>query len=161
MEPIGELVSTRVLDAVGATYRVHRHAAVLGAEDHAISGLDPELSAKTLAFLIADDRLVLVAVPGLARLGYGQLARALGVSRSQLKAASAEQLERLGMQPGGVCPFSPDPSVQVVIDARVMGLPVVYCGSGDPRATIELTPEQLRLACPTAVIAEVTAPESA
>lgn len=153
-----ELVSVVVLDAAGASYRVHRHPPVMRAEDHAISGLDPVHSVKTLAFAIPDEQVVLVALPGLARLGYGQLARALGSSRSQLKPASAEQLARLGMKPGGVCPFSLDPSVRVVVDSRVVELPVVYCGSGDPHATIELAPHQLLRACPTAVVADLSSP---
>ncbi|MFE4197008.1 aminoacyl-tRNA deacylase [Paenarthrobacter sp. NPDC056912] len=151
------LIAVSVLDSSTTDYRIHHHAPVMGADDHANSGLSLDKSAKTLAFLVAGERLALVALPATSKLGYGQLARILSASRSQIKPAPPEALERLGMKPGGVCPFTDDAGVQVVIDEQVFTFPVIYCGSGDPGFTVEITAEQLRRACPAAVIADVKA----
>ncbi|AWB94546.1 hypothetical protein DCE93_01735 [Agromyces badenianii] len=151
-----DLVAVSVLDRAEAEYTLHSHPPVMRAEDHANSGLALDRSAKTLAFLVSGEFVALVCLPAMAKLSYGQLATVLGRSRSQIKPAPAEYLERLEMKPGGVGPFTTDPDVKVVIDQQVLEYPVVYCGSGDPCVTVELTPAQLERACPTAITADVT-----
>lgn len=144
------------LDRAAADYRLHWHEPVMRAEDHANSGLPLDSAAKTLAFRVDDEGLALVLLPASAKLAYGVLARALGTSRSRLKPASPADLSDLGMQPGGVCPFVDPGEATVVIDDGVLELPVIYCGSGTPRATVEITPEQLRRACPDALTMAIT-----
>ena len=135
---------------------VHRHERVRTAEDVLqLTGFPVGQSVKTLAFEIGPDRLVLVGVPGPAKIKYGPLARALGVPRSALRPAPAEALERIGMEPGGVCPVCLDEAVTVVLDSRVPAMGRVYCGSGQADATFELDAASLPLLAGNPVVAEV------
>lgn len=128
----------QTLDAAGEPYRVHTHPPVRGEADLHLTGLDWATSVKTLAFALPDAGVALVGVPGPARVKYGEVARALGVPRSQLAPASAEALARLGMLPGGVSPVCSDAGVTLLLDASVPAMGTVYCGGGDPETTIEL-----------------------
>lgn len=151
-------------------YRLHHHVAIHGAGDNQLAGLPLEHGVKTLAFETAPREdgtaatLVLAAVPEHSRITYGPLARALGVSRSRLRPADPASLETVGMTAGGVSPIlpvsptSPSDRARVVIDDAVLELPVIYCGSGDPATTVELTPEALRALCKDAIIASIAAP---
>ncbi|MFF9163931.1 aminoacyl-tRNA deacylase [Streptomyces longwoodensis] len=137
-----------VLRAAGVTFRVHTHPPVRTAEDvRRETGLSVADSVKTLVFTADDDRVFLVAFPGLARLGYGRLARAVGVPRSRLRPAGEEVLRSLGMEPGGVSPVCGAPGVTVVFDAAVPGMGTVYCGSGRADRSLEVAAaDLLRLA---------------
>ena len=128
----------QTLDAAGEPYRVHTHPPVRGESDLHLTGLDWATSVKTLAFALPDAGVALVGVPGPARVKYGEVARALGVPRSQLAPASAEALAGLGMLPGGVSPVCSDAGVTLLLDASVPAMGTVYCGGGDPETTIEL-----------------------
>lgn len=151
-----DVPAARVLAAAGLPFVLHEHAPVMGAADHALSGLDLHSSMKTLSFVLADDSVVLVGIPGPAKLSYGALARALGVPRSQVRGAPPQVIEALGMQPGGVCPFASDPAVRIVLDQAVLDMPVIYCGSGRPDVTVEITPDVLLRACPGADVADLS-----
>jgi prolyl-tRNA editing enzyme YbaK/EbsC (Cys-tRNA(Pro) deacylase) len=153
---VAELVAVTVLEKAQVGYRLHEHQPVMGTADHAKSGLELKYAAKTLAFMIAETEFALVTLPASARLSYGVLARTLGVPRAQLKPVPPESLPGLGMRLGGVCPFTTDPAVKVVLDAGLMSYPFIYCGSGDPRVTVEITWSELRRALPDAIIANIT-----
>jgi len=126
------------LDAAGEAHRVHTHPPIRGEADLPLTGLDWTRSVKTLAFALPDGTIALVGVPGPARVKYGAIAQALGVSRSQLRPASTAAVGALGMQPGGVSPICAEPGVIVLLDSSVPGMGTVYCGGGDPRTTLEL-----------------------
>lgn len=126
------------LDAAGESYRLHTHPPIRSEADLPLTGLDWTTSVKTLAFALPDGTVALVGIPGPARVQYGAVARALEVSRSQLRPASPEAVTALGMQPGGVSPICTDPAVIVLLDSSVPGMGPVYCGGGDPETTVEL-----------------------
>jgi len=144
----------------GTPFRVREHPAWSGPEAQrevcAALGVTPEQTVKTLAFTTPDDRLVLVAVPGHARLRYGAVARAAGVRRADLAPAGAERLAALGAEPGGVCPVVPDEDAVVIVDASVPGMGPIHCGSGRADTSIEIDACDLLAAVPGAVLAEVT-----
>lgn len=145
------------LEARGESYKVHRHPPIRNEADLHLTGLDWATSVKTLAFALPDARLALVGVPGSARIQYGAVARALGVSRSALKPAAAEALAAVGMQPGGVSPICADEGVVLLLDAAVPSMGVIYCGGGDPETTIEVDASALSRIASRALVAELTA----
>ncbi|MGW5637743.1 aminoacyl-tRNA deacylase [Streptomyces sp. NPDC003832] len=144
-----------VLRAAGVTFRVHTHPPVRTAEDvRRETGLSVADSVKTLVFT-ADDQVFLVAFPGLARLGYGRLARAVGLPRSRLRPAGEEVLRGLGMEPGGVSPVCSAPGVTVVFDTAVTRMGTVYCGSGRADRSVEVGAADLLRLAGTPLVADV------
>lgn len=150
------------LDALrraGVEFQVHHHPPARRADELHLTGLDIAMSAKTLAFRLRDGRIALAAIPGLGRLRYPKLAAALGVARSALTPAIADDLAELGMAPGGVAPFTVAPHAVLVIERSVLALPVLYCGGGSSEISIELSPADLLRAMPTAILADLCADE--
>ena len=147
---------TGALDAVGIPYVVHTHPPIRVEADLHLTGLDFQASVKTLAFELPDGRLALVAVPGPAKVQYGAIARALGVSRSALRPADEHRVVALGMEPGGVSPICPDTSVVVVLDVAIVGMGTVYCGGGTSTTTIEIDADAIARVAASPVIAPVT-----
>ena len=147
---------TGALDAAGIPYVVHTHPPIRVEADLHLTGLDFQASVKTLAFELPDGRLALVAVPGPAKVQYGAIARALGVSRSALRPADEHRVVALGMEPGGVSPICPDTSVVVVLDVAIVGMGTVYCGGGTSTTTIEIDADAIARVAASPVIAPVT-----
>lgn len=144
------------LDAAGIPYVVHVHPPIRTEADLHLTGLSWETSVKTLAFELPDGRLALVAVPGPARVQYGAVARALGVSRSALRQADEERVVALGMEPGGVSPICVDADVVVVVDEAVVGMGIVYCGGGTSTTTVEVAAHAILTVAASPVVAAVT-----
>jgi prolyl-tRNA editing enzyme YbaK/EbsC (Cys-tRNA(Pro) deacylase) len=147
MNALQEPIAATTLIEAGLPHRVHWHPAARTEAELHLTGLDVNSSAKTLAFSLPDDTLVLAAIPGTARLKYAALARALGVSRSSLRPADPDALAAVGMTRGGVSPVCADPAVRLVVHEPLLELERWYCGSGVPDASIELSPaaiQQLR-----------------
>jgi Cys-tRNA(Pro)/Cys-tRNA(Cys) deacylase len=140
----------------GVAFRVHEHAPVATvAEILEALPFPAEQHVKTLAFDTGDG-IALAALRGGDRLQFGKLARALGVRRDRLTPLSPEHVrERLGLEPGGVCPFVDREDVAVVLDARVLELERAFCGSGRNDATLELGPAGLAAAS-RATVADLT-----
>ncbi|PKQ32621.1 MAG: hypothetical protein CVT62_00760 [Actinobacteria bacterium HGW-Actinobacteria-2] len=146
------------LTAAGVDFRLHQHPPARNFDELHLTGLNIETSAKTLAFTLADGRVVLAAIPGTARLRYPKLAAALGVSRSALRPADEDALAGLGMLPGGVAPFT-TAEVTLLIERSLLDLPVLYCGGGSPELSVELSPTALLEVMPGAVVADLCADE--
>ncbi|WP_165956208.1 aminoacyl-tRNA deacylase [Streptomyces hainanensis] len=155
LAPVGP---PQILASLGVPFRLHEHPDVTGpVEICAALGVPLERTVKTLAFVTPEDRLLLAAVPGHARLRYGALARAAGVRRNDLSPAGAGRLARAGMRPGGVCPVSADRGAMVVFDGTVSSLGRVRCGSGRPDSSIEIEAAELIAAVPGAATASIVA----
>ncbi len=145
------------LDALAIPYEVVEHPPARNQAELHLTGLDIEQSVKTLGFTIGDTgRVVLVGIRGSARLNYGHLARALGVSRSQLRPTEPAQIEALGMEAGGLSPVTNDSAVTVVFDVVVPTMGRVACGGGTPTRTLLLEAADLVRASPTVLIAAVS-----
>lgn len=134
---------TALLDAAGATYRLHEHQPFLTEADWRNSEFPEERGLKTWAGILPDGRLVLAGLPGLAKLSYGSLARSIGVSRRDLRPASSDDLARIGMAPGGVCPVATGCDVLVVLDEQLREDETLFCGGGRPELTLEISLDQL------------------
>lgn len=148
-------MAAAVLARAGIPFRLHEHPPARTEAELHLTGLDVDTSAKTLAFTLPDGRFVLAAVPGRGRLRYGNLARAIGVSRAALRPTRTDELAELGMAPGGVTPVCADPRVVRVLDRSLLDLSVLYCGGGSPELTIELAPADLARLEPLAVLADL------
>jgi prolyl-tRNA editing enzyme YbaK/EbsC (Cys-tRNA(Pro) deacylase)/predicted O-methyltransferase YrrM len=146
----------RVLDERGVAYVLHEHEPIRSAADiRDRTDMPVERSVKTIAFAVGDDRLVLAAIPGPARIRYGNLAAALGVSRGQLRPADPRALSALGMQPGGVAPICRADAVTVVLDSAVPSMGRVFCGSGRPDRSLELDAADLARLAGDLVVADI------
>lgn len=126
-----------LLDA-GIPHVVHEHPPIRTEADLHLTGLPFETAVKTLAFELPDGRLALVGVPGPAKVLYGAIAQALGVSRSALRPASEDRLAAIGMEPGGVGPICASDDVVVLVDDCVPGMGAIYCGGGTSTTTVEV-----------------------
>lgn len=144
------------LEEAGVRYVRHTHPPIRGEADLHLTELDWTTSVKTLAFELPEGRVALVGVPGPARLRFGDVARALGVARAQLRPASAEVVRSLGMEPGGVSPVCADPAVVLLLDEVVPGMGLVYCGGGSPELTIEVDAAELLRIAGNPVVAPIT-----
>jgi Cys-tRNA(Pro)/Cys-tRNA(Cys) deacylase len=146
-----------ILRDAGIPFVLHEHRPVeTVAEILEALPFPAEQHVKTLVFA-ADDRIVLAALRGSDRLQFGRLARAAGVGRDRISPLPPERVEKeLGLQPGGVCPIVDDQGPLVLVDGRVLELPLVFCGSGRNDATIELAAADLVTAS-RAVVAELVA----
>jgi Cys-tRNA(Pro)/Cys-tRNA(Cys) deacylase len=150
-----DTVAARLLRSRGVRHRLHAHPAARTEAELPLTGLDVDTSAKTLAFALADGTLVLAAIPGRARLRYGNLARALGVSRSALRPMRPGELSDLGMEPGGVTPLCDDPRVRLVLDQTLRVHEVLFCGSGSPEVSVEIAAEDLFSLVSSRVVADL------
>lgn len=132
-----------VLEDSGVTYSVRRHVPIVGRDDAENKlGLPTERLLKTMVFR-AGQTLVLAALPVNGKVNYGKLARAVGVPRSALQQADAEDLRSLGMVPGGASPVCATDSVATVFDVAVPDMGLVYCGSGHADQTVEIEAKAL------------------
>jgi len=145
------------LGVAGVAFELHQHPPARNFDELHLTGLDVTTSAKTLAFSLPDGRVALAAIPGLARLKYSKLAAALSLSRSALRPATPEVLAELGMTPGGVAPFTTNTKAVLVVEATLTALPQLYCGSGSPELSVELSPAALLQAMPEAILFDLCA----
>jgi Cys-tRNA(Pro)/Cys-tRNA(Cys) deacylase len=134
----------KCLAAAAIGYKLHRHAPVVSfAESKAALPFDPTASLKGLAFRLPNGGYAIAAMRGDARADYKKIADALGVRRSDLRTATAEELARdLDMAPGGVAPL-PVRGATVLFDRQTLDLDVIYCGAGRPGATLEIRRAEL------------------
>jgi Cys-tRNA(Pro)/Cys-tRNA(Cys) deacylase len=151
----------QLLDAAGVAYTIHEHVPV-STVDEILAALPfpAEQHVKTLA-VDAGGTTVLAALRGSDRLGFGKLARAVGVARDRIAPLSSERVRaELGLEPGGVCPLVEDGTARVLVDAAVLELPRAFCGAGRNDATLELAPADLAAAA-GAEIADLAAERDA
>ncbi|HOP41732.1 MAG TPA: YbaK/EbsC family protein [Geobacteraceae bacterium] len=136
----------KILEEKGVSCLLHEHEATRTVEEAERNlSFDVTRLVKTVAFQTRDGALVLAALRGIRRVDYARLAGLLGINRRDLFALSPEQVrERLGVEPGSVSPLSLMPGTLVLIDNDVLAIhPTLYCGTGRPDRTLELTAHDL------------------
>ena len=105
-------------------------------------GVEVAQIAKTLVFL-ADGKAVLVVACGGRKIDTRKLGRELGAKK--VRFADAETVLRAtGFEPGGVCPFGVDESVELCVDKGLYDFDVVYAAAGTPNSALPIAPERLR-----------------
>ncbi len=130
-----------LLEASGASYRMHEHVAVTTVEEARMRV--PELTGnllKTIAFeVVGTPRRVLAATAADSDIDYKALAVALGCNRRELRLLPAARIEaELGFEVGGVGPFPVHEAIEVVIDAAIEPRLIVRCGAGLRTRTLEI-----------------------
>ncbi|PLK26465.1 YbaK/EbsC family protein [Novosphingobium sp. TH158] len=103
-------------------------------------GVEPGRIAKTLAFRVGDQPMLLVA-RGDARLDNAKCKAALGGRPRMLDAEAT--LELTGHAVGGVCPFGLANPVPVLCDRSLLAYATVFPAAGSRTSSIELEPERL------------------
>jgi Cys-tRNA(Pro) deacylase len=104
-------------------------------------GVEVAQIAKTLMFL-ADGKPVLVVVCGDRKIDTKKLAKTLSVKK--VRFADADSVRRLtGFEPGGVCPFGVDSSVELCIDRSLYEYDIVYAAAGTANSALPIAPDRL------------------
>lgn len=90
-------------------------------------------------------RLYLFGVPADRKLDFGKVSSYLGKPRKHVRAATQTEVEDLtGFTIGSIPPFGMPRDVVVVIDSRLAGKRVVWCGTGIPTQSLRLSVDDLR-----------------
>ena len=103
-------------------------------------GTEPDRIAKTMAFLIGKEAVVVV-VSGLSRIDNSKFKDQF---HSKAKMSPfAEVNESLGHPPGGVCPFALKEGVRIYLDVSLKAHESVFPAGGSENSAIEMTQDQL------------------
>lgn len=126
----------------GLTARIHvfHESTATVAEAAATLGIDPDQIAKTLAFDV-DGQAVVVVASGLSRVANGKFKRAFGKRANMIHRDEVEA--RIGHAVGGVCPFALNPDVKVYLDESLKKYDTLYPAAGDTNAAIRLSLAEL------------------
>ena len=103
-------------------------------------GTEPDRIAKTMAFLLGDEAIVIV-VSGLSRIDNKKFRAQFHTKAKMIPFAAVE--EYLGHPPGGVCPFALKEGVKVYLDVSLRAHETVFPAAGSENSAIETTIDQL------------------
>ena len=103
-------------------------------------GTEPDRIAKTMAFLLGDEAIVIV-VSGLSRIDNKKFKALFHTKAKMIPFAAVE--EYLGHPPGGVCPFALKEGVKVYLDVSLRAHETVFPAAGSENSAIETTIDQL------------------
>ena len=103
-------------------------------------GTEPDRIAKTMAFLLGDEAIVIV-VSGLSRIDNKKFKAQFHTKAKMIPFAAVE--EYLGHPPGGVCPFALKDGVKVFLDVSLRAHETVFPAAGSENSAIETTIDQL------------------
>jgi Cys-tRNA(Pro)/Cys-tRNA(Cys) deacylase len=134
------------IDGSGVSYQMHNHMPTRTVDEAQRNlSFDVRRIVKTVAFRTRSGDVILAALRGVLRVDYARLAALLQVNRRDLAALSPDQVrELLGVEPGSVSPLSLGPDALIFIDSDVLDIrPTLYCGTGRPDRTLELSPTDL------------------
>ena len=138
-----------LLAAGHADFEVLQHAPVRTSEEAAaIRGTPAEQGAKALAFQ-ADERTVLLVVPGDRRMDNRAFKRVYGIKNLRLL-PSEDLIARTGLEPGAVPPFGSLLGFPTYADERLLSLPKIAFNAGSRSVSVVLaTADYVRLEQPT------------
>ena len=109
----------------------------LAAEAH---GVEPGRIAKTLAFRVADGKVILLVASGVARVDNRKFKEAFGKG----KMLGPEEVMELTSHPvGGVCPFGLPQPLPIYLDHSLNNFDEVLPASGSINSAIRITPALL------------------
>ncbi|GAA3341150.1 YbaK/EbsC family protein [Amorphoplanes nipponensis] len=142
--------------AAGIAHRVLRHGpAGSVAEAAAAQGREVRDLVKTLVVRLAEDRYVLVLVPGDRVISWPKLRSRLGVSRLSMPDAATARLAT-GYERGTITPFGSAHPWPVIADERLRGR-TIGLGAGERGVGLEVAADEAAAAL-GATFADVTDP---
>lgn len=144
-----------MLQALKISFEIIDHPPVYTIED--VLGVLPlklDEMAKTIVMLLNRSDLVAVVIPGSSRVDYSKVAKVLGVSRNMIKFADKSEVEKTGMAIGSISPLH-NCFAKVIVDSRLLKKERVFCGSGDLKKTISISPATI-VEINKAIIADVS-----
>jgi prolyl-tRNA editing enzyme YbaK/EbsC (Cys-tRNA(Pro) deacylase)/SAM-dependent methyltransferase len=137
---------------VHSAFKVHAPVRTM-AEVQEILDVSPSNMLKSIVVAVTDDptrderhpRLYLFGIPADRKLDFGKVASYLRVSRRHVRAASQSEVEDLtGFTVGSIPPFGMPSYVATIIDVRLSNRLQIWCGTGRPTESLELSLEDLR-----------------
>lgn len=134
---VREFFAARQLDIPIIELDVSTATVALAAAAH---GVEPGRIAKTLAFRLQDQRVVLLVASGEARVEHRKFKQAFGKGK-MLDATDVVTLT--GHPIGGVCPFGLATPLPVYLDVSLRAYAEVLPAAGAVHTAVRLTPEQL------------------
>jgi len=134
-----------LLNAQGATFKVHEHVAVRTvAEAREHLPFPAERFLKTMAFCMGGGAFLLAGLRGPDRIDYGKLAAAAGARRADLAPLRPEAVgTTLGCEPGSVGPLALPGRALVLFDQALPEYETVFCGIGRADRTLEVSLPEL------------------
>jgi len=102
-------------------------------------GVEPELIAKTLAYKLKDQG-ILVVTKGDARIDNKKFRQQFGVKAKMM--SPEEVLEVTGHPVGGVCPFGLTQEMEIYLDTTLRDFEKVYPAAGSRNSCIEISPDE-------------------
>lgn len=118
----------------------HSRSTATVAEAAEVLGVEPARIAKTLAFRVGEEVMLLLA-RGDARLDNGKCKAELGGRPRMLD--PEQTLELTGHAVGGVCPFGLATPLPIVADRSLQGYATVFPAAGSQTSSVEVEPERL------------------
>lgn len=118
----------------------HSRSTATVAEAAEVLGVEPARIAKTLAFRVGEEVMLLLA-RGDARLDNGKCKAELGGRPRMLD--PEQTLELTGHAVGGVCPFGLATPLPIVADRSLQGHATVFPAAGSQTSSVEVEPERL------------------
>lgn len=103
-------------------------------------GTEPDRIAKTMAFLLGEEAIVIV-VSGMSRIDNKKFKAQFHTKAKMIPLASVER--HLGHPPGGVCPFALKEGVKVYLDVSLRAHETVFPAAGSENSAVETTIDQL------------------
>ena len=134
LRSVRNFFAARGLDIPIIELSVSTATVALAAQAH---GVEPGRIAKTLAFRLADGRIILLVARGDARIDNRKFKAAFGKGRM----LEAEEIERVTGHPvGGVCPFGLAEDLPVHLDESLLAFDEVLPAAGDVHSAVRISP---------------------
>ncbi|MCU6498315.1 YbaK/EbsC family protein [Rugamonas sp. A1-17] len=137
LQSVREFFLARDLDLPIVELEVSTATVALAAEAH---GVEPGRIAKTLAFRVAEGRVILLVASGVARIDNRKFKEAFGKGKML---PADEVAEVTGHPVGGVCPFGLAQALPVYLDHSLSNFDEVLPAGGSTNSVVRITPALL------------------
>lgn len=126
--------------------RITTHKESIDTVEHAAQqiGCSEAEIAKTLSFLIEDDKPVIVVMAGDARVNSSKFKKQFHTKPHMIPRDKVEEIT--GDKPGGVCPFAMPEGIPIWLDISMKRFDCVHPAGGDEWTSVSMSPEEMEKA---------------